>query len=803
MEDKWTIDKLDGSNWITWKFQLKHLLLAKGLWKYVDGSAVLAEDATAEQQTKYQSESQKAFSVIAMSVSTSQLYLITSCEEPRKAWDALKKHFERETLANKLFLKKQYFRKEMSEGNSIDMHLKEMKELTDKLSSIGAPISEEDQVVTLLGSLPPSFSAVVTALEARVDDLTMDFVQQQLIHHERKLKAQELKPEALHDSALVGAQKRRVPKCWTCDEFGHIQRFCPKRKEKAQHRAKVTEDEVESDSDGEGAFPVSDEVPDDKWLVDSGASSHMTPKGGYFTNYRSFSTPEKVGLGDGRVVEAVGVGTVRLNMLFKVSDSKRAVMYDVLHVPKLSCNLFSVRAAAKRGNTVKFGQSRCWIRGPKGTLKGMGFLTGKLYHLKCEVIAGKESASMVSEDLPEVDLWHQRLGHLNRQQLNTLVDRDLASGIKLSTTSKLSFCEGCVEGKMQRKPFKPLTHKQSKRKLELVHSDVCGPLQTESIGGSRYFVTFIDDYSRCVSVYFIKHKTEVFEKFKLFEAMVTKESGEPIMKLRTDNGGEYMSKDFQAYLTSKGIEHQLTIPHSPQQNGVAERLNRTLMESARAMLSHSNLPNKFWAEAVATAAYLRNRTTTSANEEQLTPFEKWYGHKPNISHLRVFGCAAYSHVPNTERRKLDKKAQRMCFIGYSKNRKGYRLIDLSTDKVVTKRDVVFNETDFRFFKPTSDESGSISPELLNESEDETSEGEPQPEEPPRRSQRAVRRPDFYGYSECADTATLVEHCAYSIVCKRYLNREHLMKHSAVHMQKSGNMQLTQSINLSLTMTLGS
>ena len=136
---------------------------------------------------------------------------------------------------------------------------------------------------------------------------------------------------------------------------------------------------------------------------------------------------------------------------------------------------------------------------------------------------------------------------------------------------------------MQRKPFKPLTHPQSKKKLELVHSDVCGPLQAELIGGSWYFVTFIDDYSRCVSVYFIKHKTEVFEKFKLFEAMVTKECGEPIMKLRTDNGGEYVSKDFQAYLASKGIEHQLTVPHSPQQNGVAERLNRTLMESARSI----------------------------------------------------------------------------------------------------------------------------------------------------------------------------------------------------------------------------
>ena len=181
--------------------------------------------------------------------------------------------------------------------------------------------------------------------------------------------------------------------------------------------------------------------------------------------------------------------------------------------------------------------------------------------------------------------------------------------------------------------------------------------------------------------------------------------------------GEYMSKDLQTYLTSKGIEHQLTVPHSPQQNGVAEQLNRALMESARAMLSHANLPKKLWAEAVTTAAYLRNRTTTSANEEQLTPFEKGYGHKPNISHLKTFGCVAYSHVPNTERRKLD------------------RLIDLNTDKIVHRRDVVFNEIDFRFFKRVNDdESVSISPELADETEDDVIEHEPQPEEPPRRSQ---------------------------------------------------------------------
>ena len=183
--DKWSIDKLGSSNWITWKFQMRHYLLSKGLWKYVDGTEVLAEGATDAAQRTFRDNSQKALSTIVMAISTPQLYLVTSCESPRDVWDTLLSHFERGTLANKLFLKKKYFRKEMKEDTSMEAHLKEMKELTDKLASIGAAISEEDQVVTLLGSLPPTYSTIVTALEARVDDVSLDFVQQALVHEEQ------------------------------------------------------------------------------------------------------------------------------------------------------------------------------------------------------------------------------------------------------------------------------------------------------------------------------------------------------------------------------------------------------------------------------------------------------------------------------------------------------------------------------------------------------------------------------------------------------------------------------------------
>ena len=204
MEEKWSIEKLDGSNWNTWKFQMEHLLMAKGLWGLVDGSEVLADEASAAVKALFRSRLQKAFSTIVLAIESTQLYLVTSCEEPKQAWDALKKHFERETLGNKLFLKKQYFRSEMKEGTSVDQHLKHMKDITDKLAAIGAPISEEDQVVTLLESLPRSFATLVTAIEARMDGVSLDYIQQAVIQEE--IKQSELSGKLSGaESALSGA----------------------------------------------------------------------------------------------------------------------------------------------------------------------------------------------------------------------------------------------------------------------------------------------------------------------------------------------------------------------------------------------------------------------------------------------------------------------------------------------------------------------------------------------------------------------------------------------------------------------
>ena len=225
----------------------------------------------------------------------------------------------------------------------------------------------------------------------------------------------------------------------------------------------------------EGVFGASSEG----WIIDSGASSHMTQLRQLLVDYEEFDKPQKVCLVDGRTVEAFGRGNVNLTMVFKISDPKKVTMCNALYVPKLACNLFSVRAAITKGKTVKFGNTRC--RDRNGRLLGMESFVDKLYRLDCsEAVA---SGSWIGN---KADLWHQRLGHLNEHQLKEMVSQNLAKGVEIpkSTVTEISFCEKCVEGKI---PFKSVGEICSTRKLQRVHSDVCRPMPTDSIGGKKCF----------------------------------------------------------------------------------------------------------------------------------------------------------------------------------------------------------------------------------------------------------------------------------------------------------------------------
>ena len=287
------------------------------------------------------------------------------------------------------------------------------------------------------------------------------------------------------------------------------------------------------------------------------------------------------------------------------------------------------------------------------------------------------------------ELWHRRLGHLNISCLKLLQEQEMVMELPEIKAVK-EVCEGCVLGKQCREAFPKEASTRASIPLELIHSDICGPMQTTTKAGNRYFITFIDDCTRMCWIYFLRNKSEALSVFKRFKATVELQSGYKLKKFRSDRGGEFTSAEFDSFCADVGIERQLTTPYTPQQNGVAERKNRTIVEMAKCLMFEKKIPLGFWAEAVNTSVYILNRFPTKALSKK-TPFEAYSGRKPGIKHLKVFGSLCYAYVPNQQRQKLDLASKRCVFLGYGSCEKGYRLYNIETGKVIVSRDVVFNE----------------------------------------------------------------------------------------------------------------
>ena len=233
---------------------------------------------------------------------------------------------------------------------------------------------------------------------------------------------------------------------------------------------------------------------------------------------------------------------------------------------------------------------------------------------------------------------------------------------------------------------------RAKDPLVVVHTDICGFMPEPAMGTKAlYFISFIDDYSRYATVFLIRTKDEALDAFRKYKAWAENYTGFTIKNLHSDGGGEYMSGQFTTYLHIVGIHRQVTVARTPQQNGVAERFNRTIMESARSMLHAAGLPPMYWGDAVMTAVYLRNRLPTRALND-VTPYEAWRGEKPDLSHLRVWGCQAFIHVPRVKRNKLAAKARACVFVGYPPEAKGWLLYDPTGERYVVARDVTFQES---------------------------------------------------------------------------------------------------------------
>ncbi|KAL4304119.1 hypothetical protein GQ457_10G006780 [Hibiscus cannabinus] len=472
-----------------------------------------------------------------------------------------------------------------------------------------------------------------------------------------------------------GTRDKSHIRCFACDKMGHYASECrSKGRDDEAHLTCATDEEpalmmtisqegTHTRRVGEYAVLLSDErlLPEtycndkdgeskDVWYLDNGASNHMTGHREKFQELDEGVTG-KVRFGDGSTIQIMGKGTV----VFECKNGDQKALQEVYYIPKLCSNIISLGQMTEDGNKVQMAGDTMKVTDNSGKLV-MSVKRNQSRLYKITLKTSKQVCLQTSLDDPAW-LWHARLGHVNFHDLKVMGEKKLAVGVPLLSRPN-KFCETCVISKHVRSPFPNQANFRAEKPLKLLHADVCGPISPDTLAGNKFFLLIVDDFTRWMWVYVLAAKSDSFQAFKKFKSLMENKTGYKIGTLRTDRGGEFLSTEFTQFCQKEGIERHLTAPYTPQQNGIVERRNRTVMAMTRSLLRSTHLPARFWGEAVRHAVYLLNRLPTRVLGNR-TPFEALMGRRPHLTHLRVFGCVAYVKNTTPHLKKLDDRSSPM------------------------------------------------------------------------------------------------------------------------------------------------
>lgn len=528
------IEKLHGAaNYHTWRYAMLNTLEYHGL----DG-AITTDNNGSLLETKAD-KLKKAKNMIALNIDAALFTHVSKYDSAHAMWEALQRLYEEKGLSRKISLLRTLTSVKLAECESMQSYVDEIVETANKLTNAGLELDDEWLASILLAGLTDHYQPLILGLEASGLDLTSDHVISKLLDS--------LPGSSSGSAFVVGKTKQRSKKIWKrkcfkCGSTEHMKKDCPKAGNKggekdARHGAFI-------------ALAASCDTNDAQWYLDSGASSHMTPNRNMLSGIRLNGDLGKISTADGGTAAVRGTGDANLSI-----DGSKINVKDVLYVPNLSVNLLSISRIVKSGNVVIFSADGCVIKNQNGDTL-----------VKCAESNGVYKIPLMQSCLiskrcdNDIMLWHRKFGHLNGQTL--LKMNKLVTGMNLGESLDLSVvknCQVCSEGKQHVLPF-PSSETSSTDILQLLHSDVVGPMETQSIGKARYLLTFVDDYSRAVSAYFLKEKSEVTEKFIAHVKLMERQMGKPVKKIRTDNGTEYLNDKFAKFCESSGIRHQKNRP---------------------------------------------------------------------------------------------------------------------------------------------------------------------------------------------------------------------------------------------------
>ena len=418
------------------------------------------------------------------------------------------------------------------------------------------------------------------------------------------------------------------------------------------------------------------------WIIDSGCSAHMTGDRALLSNLVEKAGPW-VTFGDDSKGFTKGYGNLEIG---------NVVIENISLVDGLKHNLLSVSQFTDKGYEVNFKTEQCSIINKKDKkLALQGVRKGNLFVADLFSASKGEARCFYSKASTEDSwLWHKKLSHLNFKTMNSLVKRELVRGLPDMEFCKEGLCEACEKGKSKKASHRSKDSTSITEPLQLLHMDLFGPVNVMSLSRKRYALVIVDDFSKYTWVLFLGSKDETPKTIIDHIKKIELEANLPVRKIRSDNGTEFKNAVLNEFCTDKGISRQYSAPRTPQQNGVVERKNRTLVEAARTMLNEANLPLYFWAEAVNTACYTQNRTLINKDHNK-TSYEVMANKKPTVKYFHVFGAKCFTLKDDEQLGKFESKAHEGIFLGYSLESKAYRVYVVDHKKVIESMNVTFDD----------------------------------------------------------------------------------------------------------------
>lgn len=742
LKAKRNIKAFDGERYGVWKFRLRALLSELDVIKVLD-------DAIPEPLTdEWVKAERTAKNVIVEYLSDSFLGFVQSDKSAKEIFCDLDAIYERKSIATQLALRKKLLELKLLGDTPLIQHFKIFEDLITELLAAGAKLEETDKISHLLLTLPKSYDGVITAIETLSEDnLTLAFVKTRLLDHEVKIshenrdtsakvlnadirddstKNRHFTPRRPHYKRGIKSQyfknnkKNSDVKCHHCGRKGHVKKNCYHYKRTLNYQnfnrnrtvqnVELSQPMTSNDNTTGFAFMAGDfKSQDDNkitFLLDSGASDHLVNRDDLFDDFVQLQTPVKISVAKtGAYITATKRGTIQITSNLGI----QGILENVFYCPDVPYNLLSVRRMQQSGLTIIFDHKGVTINKGGKTIIGGKFLNN-LIGVEFVVNNNNVVNSIVqvnsSLKLHNYQLWHERLGHIGKSKFLELKNKQMVEDmnqISQVVPNDNSLCEACINGKQTRLPFNKSKDKNHvKRPLFIVHTDVCGPITPTTVTNKNYFVLFVDQYTHYCVTYLITNKSDVFSVFRDYIAKGEAHFNSRLVNLYCDNGGEYLSTEMKDFCIQKGISYHLTVPRTPQLNGVSERMIRTITEKARAMIFGAKLNKSFWGEAVLTATYLINLTPTKALNQLKTPYELWHGKKPQIKYLKVFGSTVYVHN-KTRKTKFEEKSLKGILVGYEPN--GYKVWDVETEKFSVVRDVIVDETNFLVSRPLAKPEG--------------------------------------------------------------------------------------------------